>query len=86
MDRVTGTVVWWSDDEGWGALRSDQLPSEVFVHFSELEMNGFRTLQEGRAVQFDVEHYPAGQDGYVYRAHNVRSAVSPGPTSSRGAR
>ncbi len=68
---VEGVCVWWSDDDGWGALRSKALESDVFVHFSVLSGPGFLSLRPGQGVRFEVEPYPAGQDGYFFRAHNV---------------
>lgn len=63
--------VWWSDDDGWGVLRSDVLESEVFAHFSAVNVSGYRSLRAGQRVRFEVEPYPPGQDGYFFRAHNV---------------
>ncbi|MBT2503772.1 cold-shock protein [Curtobacterium sp. ISL-83] len=71
MQRVQGVCVRWSDDDGWGVLRSDGVDSEVFAHFSELNVTGFHALLAGDRVQFDVEPFPSGQDGYFYRAHNI---------------
>lgn len=68
---VEGVCVRWSDDDGWGALRSEALESDVFVHFSVLDGPGFLSLRPGQAVRFEVEPYPAGQDGYFFRAHSV---------------
>lgn len=70
---VEGVCVRWSDDDGWGALRSTALESDVFVHFSVLDGPGFLSLRPGQAVRFEVEPYPAGQDGYSFRAHSVTS-------------
>jgi CspA family cold shock protein len=72
MEEVTGVVVWWNSEEGWGALRSPSVPSDVFAHFSNLEMDGYHDPQAGQGVEFLVESYPPGQDGYFYRAENVR--------------
>jgi CspA family cold shock protein len=69
--NVEGECVWWSDENGWGALRSDDVASEVFVHFANLRMTGFHTLLPGERVRFDVEPYPSEQDGYFFRAHDV---------------
>lgn len=63
--------VWWSDEDGWGALRSDEVESEVFVHFSNVDTTGYASLRAGQRVRFEVEMYPRGQDGYFFRAHNV---------------
>jgi CspA family cold shock protein len=69
--NVEGECVLWSDEDGWGALRSDDVASEVFVHFADLHMTGFHALNPGERVRFDVEPYPSGQDGYFFRAHDV---------------
>jgi cold shock protein len=68
---TSGRVKWFSDEEGWGALTSDEVPGEIFVHFSHISGEGYRTLEAGERVQFDWEHYPPGQDGYYYRATRV---------------
>ncbi|KIQ10493.1 hypothetical protein RU06_05605 [Curtobacterium flaccumfaciens] len=72
METVTGEVVQWSGDEGWGALRSSAVPSDVFVQFSDLETAGWATLSIGQRLEFQVEHYLRGQDEYIYRAHRIR--------------
>lgn len=53
-------------------LRSAEVGSDIFAHFSELVMDGYRSVEPGQAVRFECEHFPSGQDGYVYRASNVR--------------
>jgi len=54
-------------------LTSVKVPGEVWVHFSSIEVQGYRKLRAGQDVEFDWEHVPAGQDGYAYRAGRVRS-------------
>ena len=49
----TGTVKWFNNQKGYGFI-SDSEGNDVFVHFSGLSMDGFKTLEEGAAVQFDV--------------------------------
>jgi len=49
----TGTVKWFNDAKGYGFI-SRQNGEDVFVHFSAIQSNGFRSLQEGQQVQFDV--------------------------------
>ncbi len=71
MRIVDGVCVWWSDEDGWGALGSDELESNVFVHFSNLNMYGLHSLRAGQRVRFEVEPYPPGQDGCFFRAHNA---------------
>ena len=48
-----GTVKWFNDAKGYGFI-SRQNGEDVFVHFSSIQANGFRSLQEGQAVQFEV--------------------------------
>ncbi|WFR68626.1 cold shock domain-containing protein [Curtobacterium flaccumfaciens] len=71
---VEGVCVWWRDEDGWGVLRSNGVESDVFVHFSDVNMTGYHSLEAGQRVRFEVEPYPRGQDGYFFRAHNVAIA------------
>ncbi|MDF2472521.1 MAG: cold-shock DNA-binding domain protein [Anaerocolumna sp.] len=48
-----GTVKWFNAKKGYGFL-SDDAGNDVFVHFSALNMDGFKVLEEGQAVEFDV--------------------------------
>jgi CspA family cold shock protein len=54
-----GTVKWFNDAKGFGFI-SRQSGADVFVHFSAIQSNGFRSLQEGQAVQFSVVQGPKG--------------------------
>ena len=54
-----GTVKWFNDAKGFGFI-SRQTGEDVFVHFSAIKSSGFRSLQEGAAVQFNVEKGPKG--------------------------
>ncbi len=49
-----GTVKWFNGQKGYGFI-SDEEGNDVFVHFSGLAMDGFKTLEDGQSVQFDVE-------------------------------
>jgi CspA family cold shock protein len=62
----TGTVKWFNDAKGYGFI-SRQNGEDVFVHFSAIQASGFRSLQEGQQVQFDVVKGPKG-----WQAENVR--------------
>ena len=55
----TGTVKWFNDAKGYGFI-SRQNGEDVFVHFSAIQAGGFRSLQEGQQVQFDVVKGPKG--------------------------
>ena len=50
---ATGTVKWFNADKGYGFITADS-GDEVFVHFSEIQGDGFRTLEEGQKVEFEV--------------------------------
>jgi cold shock protein len=63
----TGTVKWFNDAKGYGFI-SRQNGEDVFVHFSAIQASGFRSLQEGQQVQFDVVKGPKG-----WQAENVKS-------------
>jgi CspA family cold shock protein len=54
-----GTVKWFNDAKGYGFI-TRQSGEDVFVHFSAIQANGFRSLQEGQAVQFSVTKGPKG--------------------------
>jgi CspA family cold shock protein len=54
-----GTVKWFNDAKGFGFI-SRESGEDVFVHFSAISSNGFKSLQEGQAVQFNVVKGPKG--------------------------
>lgn len=58
-DRITGTVKWFNASKGYGFIEHQGGP-DVFVHFSAIQSNGFRTLQEGQSVEFTIEQGPKG--------------------------
>jgi cold shock protein len=66
------TVKFWNEEEGWGVLTSSDVPGEIWGHFSQIEMENYRVVTVGQQVELDWEHYPSGQDGYVYRARRIR--------------
>lgn len=57
--RKTGTVKWFNDAKGFGFISAED-GQDVFVHFSAIQSNGFRTLPEGAAVEFEVVQGPKG--------------------------
>jgi CspA family cold shock protein len=52
--RVRGKVKWFSDQRGFGFILDDSDDEEYFVHFSSINMNGFKTLKEGQDVEFKL--------------------------------
>lgn len=63
---ATGTVKWFDDRKGYGFIQQDDGP-DIFVHFSAIQMEGFKSLREGQRVEFDVVKTPRGP-----QAKNVR--------------
>ena len=55
-----GTVKWFSDQKGYGFITPDDGSKDVFVHHSAIKGEGFRTLQEGQLVEFEVTQGPKG--------------------------
>ena len=58
--RSTGTVKWFNDATGYGFISRSDGP-DVFVHYSAIQGDGFRTLSEGQQVEFDVVDGPKGK-------------------------
>jgi len=58
-DRVVGTVKWFNNSKGYGFL-SQENGDDVFVHYSAIQSDGFRTLEEGQKVEFTIEKGPKG--------------------------
>lgn len=84
QQRYTGTVKWFSAPKGYGFIQPDQdgFAKDIFVHFSAIQDDGFRTLEEGQIVEFEVEDSEKGpQAVHVVkrgRVPRVRRAPPPG--------
>jgi CspA family cold shock protein len=57
---ATGTVKWFNESKGFGFIAQDNGGDDVFVHFSAIQGNGFKTLAEGQKVSYEVEQGPKG--------------------------
>ena len=62
-----GTVKWFNGEKGFGFIAQDGGGADVFVHFSAIQAEGYKSLEEGQSVEFDVTNGPKGE-----QASNVR--------------
>lgn len=58
-DRIVGTVKWFNNTKGYGFL-SQEGGADVFVHYSAIQTDGYRSLEEGQKVEFSIEKGPKG--------------------------
>ena len=59
-ERYIGTVKWFSAPKGYGFIGRNDGEEDVFVHFSAIQMEGYKRLKEGQAVEFSIEDGPKG--------------------------
>ena len=84
MARSTGKVKWFSQEKGYGFIQQDSGP-DVFVHHSQIQSSGFRTLNEGERVEFDVIEEPKGLKAQnVVRLDAPQGAGNGGGGGERG--
>lgn len=67
-----GTVKWFNSEKGYGFISNDDGGEDVFVHFSAIQIEGFKTLEEGQKVVYETEQDP--KNSSKLRAVNVQVA------------
>jgi cold shock protein len=63
-----GSVKWFSNQKGYGFIETDE-HSDVFVHFSEIQIDGFKTLKEGQLVEYELENNDKGLTAKNVKPH-----------------
>jgi CspA family cold shock protein len=71
-----GTVKWFNDAKGFGFIEPEGGGEDIFAHFSEIQMEGFRTLKQGARVSFELVQGPKGM-----LAHSITSLAVEGETA-----
>ena len=60
MERHKGKVIWFNNAKGYGFVSRDGAP-DVFVHYTQIQQDGYKSLQEGDNVEFEIEPGPSGR-------------------------
>ena len=61
-----GKVKYFNDKKGWGFISSDELDKDIYVHYTQINMEGYKTLKEGQEVIYELANTASG-----YKAQNV---------------
>ena len=72
LEMNKGTVKWFNGQKGYGFITNESTGEDVFVHFSAIVSDGYKTLEEGQKVTFDIEQDP--KNSKKLRAANVTLA------------
>ena len=78
---ASGTVKWFNAEKGFGFISQPDGGADVFVHHTAIQMNGFRSLEEGQAVEFELQEGPKGLqavDVRLAQPRRPRTSVPPG--------
>ena len=75
--RQRGVVKWFSDPKGYGFILSDEGARDIFVHYSEIRDDGYRTLAEGETVEYELMDSPKGPQAKSVLRNQKGAAISP---------
>lgn len=74
---ATGTVKWFNNAKGYGFVVEESGGDDIFVHYSSIEMDGYRTLRAGQPISFDIKEGPKGLHAVNIRAEGEPPADAP---------
>ena len=77
MSKETGVVKWFNAAKGYGFIRRSD-GDDVFVHYSAIQMSGYRTLEEGMEVEFEVQEGPKGPQAVNVNSNEANRAAAQG--------
>ena len=78
---ATGTVKWFSSEKGFGFITPEDGSADVFVHYTEIQGSGFRTLEENQKVEFEVGQSPKGPQATTARISRHLTEMGVDPTA-----
>ena len=80
---ATGKVKWFNNAKGYGFVIAEAGGEDLFVHYSSIQMDGYKTLKAGQGVEFDIEHGPKGLHAVnikSFEPHASRATPDAAPT------
>lgn len=77
---ATGTVKWFNNAKGYGFVLAQGSNEDLFIHYSSIQMEGYKSLKAGQEIEYDVQEGPKGK-----HAVNIRYATAADTTASPGA-
>ena len=80
--RQTGKVKWFNENKGYGFILSDDGARDVFVHYSEIRDDGYRTLAEGETVEYEMMDSPKGPQAKGVMRNKNGSVVQQEPEAA----
>ena len=75
---ATGTVKWFNNAKGYGFVVPESGGDDIFVHYSSIQMDGYRTLRAGQPISFDVKEGPKGLHAVNIRLEGAAPDGAPG--------
>jgi CspA family cold shock protein len=77
--KYTGKVKWFNENKGYGFILQDDGGRDIFVHYSEIQEEGYRTLAEGETVEFELMESPKGPQAKTVIRNGKAAPAAPPP-------